>query len=162
MKTFLVLSCFLPFVLFLPGCGSSEEGTQENTAAVGQEVQPPPAQKTPPASVETRTDTIATVRQPLPEPEPPQKSVTGMIARYRVQVGAFRKAANATALENRVKGRYSLPTTSEYSQARGVYRVRIGEFQTFSEASAFRAKIRKEYPSEFGDAWIVDTEREHE
>lgn len=163
MKPFLFFFLLLPCTLVLAGCGSSEEATQDETGTEGQEVQqaPPPA-PTQPASVETKTDTIATVHQQAQEPEPPQKTVSPVTGKFRVQVGAFRKAAHATALENLVKGRFSLPTTSEYSQARGVYRVRVGEFSAFSEANAFRTKIRKDYPAEFGDAWIVDTEREHE
>jgi len=165
MKPLFIASCLLPCVVLITGCGSSSDTTQQESAVESQPSTPapPPTPPQPTAAVETRTDTIAALhQQQAQEIEPPPKASRVLEGQYSVQVGAYRKAANATARENLARTRFDLPATSEYSEKLSVYRVRVGAFRSFREAVAFRDKIRDAYPGEFGDAWIVNTKKEHE
>ncbi len=162
MKPSLTIASLVLSGVLASGCGSSDETTQQETSTENQAppISPPPAQTQSPVSVETRTDTIATIHQQTQEPEPAPKAALILEGPYRVQVGAFRKAAHATALESIAKGRFGLPATSEYSEKLSVYRVRVGGFRTLRDALAFRNKIKKTFPDEFSDAWVVNTAKE--
>ena len=165
MKPLLLAGCLLLCVVLNSGCGSSSDTTQQTTVVENQPSSPapPPTQPQPTAAIETRTDTIAAFhQQQAQEIEPLPKASQALEGQYRVQVGAFRKAANATARETLARSRFNLPTTSEYSEKLSVYRVRVGAFRSFHEAVAFRDKIKAAYPGEFGDAWIANTAKEHE
>ncbi|MGA9119247.1 MAG: SPOR domain-containing protein [Bacteroidota bacterium] len=158
MNTRLTLACVLLGAAICPGCGSTDDVSQQTD----QEKQPQPqaAAAQPPVSIETRTDTIASIHQQVPEPETAPRLPALSNGLYRVQVGAFRKAANATTWENFSKKRLGQPAVSEYSERLGVYRVRVGAFETMREVLTFWRKIRKEYPKEFGDAWVIIPGRE--
>ncbi len=159
-----ITACLLLCALLAAGCGSSGEAIQQETSTESVAPPPPPTptQQQPAARVETRTDTIATMHQPAQESEPAPRAPSGDQGQYQVQVGAFHKAAHATALENVARDRFNLPTTSAYSEKLTVYRVRIGGFHSLREAVGFRNKIKKAYPADFSDAWVVDLRREHE
>ena len=161
MKPILALACLLLPALFFIACGASRESSDDGTTYVqSQTASAPPQESRQSMSIATHTDTIATIHQPTTEPEPTPKTSVSSDASYKVQVGAYHKAAHATARENLSKNRFNLSTTSEYSEKLGVYRVRVGAFKTQAEAVAFSRKLRKEYPAEFGDAWIVNLEKE--
>ncbi len=162
MKSSLTIACLLLCGIIASGCGSSENATQEETSTESQAPppSPPPAQTQSPVGVETRTDTIATIHQAIQEPEPAPRAAPSFDGAYCVQVGAFHKAAHATALESLTKDRFHMPTTSQYFEKLSVYRVRVCGFRTIRDALSFKNKITKAYPGEFDDAWVIDRGKE--
>jgi hypothetical protein len=153
MNTPLTLACVLFGLVFCPGCGSTDDTTQSTDQ--GNAPPPPAAESRPSVSIETRTDTIATLHQQVPEQESPPRKAHPAVPLYRIQVGAFHRAANASSWVAFVRRQLGLPTVSEYSETRGVYRVRVGAFETKREALKYWRKLRRDLPRQFGDAWVV-------
>jgi cell division septation protein DedD len=145
-------SCCAAFfaAVIISGCGSHEPVVEEPLMS------PPPAeQQPPPVSIETRTDTVATIRTPAQEPQqvPPTPAVQ---ARFKVQIGAFHDPQRATVIQNLARERFALPAINEYDAAHGTYRIRVGSFETRKEAEDFRKKMQQQFPGEYADAWIIN------
>src|SRR5699024_589439 len=74
--------------------------------------------------------------QPKPNPKPSKPS--GTI--YRVQVGAFKKKANATALEKKVKAK---GFDAFVKLVGGLYKVQVGAYSVKANAEKQRDKVKK-------------------
>jgi cell division protein FtsN len=138
----------LSAVLLLPGCGTHETVVQEPSLE-----SQPAGQQPPPVSIETRTDTVATIRTPAQELPP--VPATAPQNRFKVQIGAFHDPQRATLIQNLARERFAVPASNEYDTARGTYRIRVGSFETRKDAEDFRRKMQKEFPGEYADAWII-------
>jgi len=144
--TFLAASPFL-------GCGATEE-IQEPTAPP-----PRPAAKEETARMKfaSKTDTVSvtqtgrsdSMNAPGREPE----------IRFMVQIGAFKNPPLAAAVQTLARTRYRMPVLNDYALKAGLYQIRIGFFETREAAMAFRAKMQKDYPEEYRDAWVVQLRR---
>lgn len=82
-------------------------------------------------------------------------SQAGAGIRYMVQIGAFREAQHATAVQTLARERFELPVVNDYNAQRKLYQVRVGFFETEAEALDFRARLIKEYRNDYWDAWAV-------
>lgn len=143
-------------LLLLAGCGSVEETTEEQV--------PPPAipppyivrdsiRSEPPLSFRIQSDTVAAAGVPGTEAAP--RSTDAPDIRFMVQIGSYRNAANAAAIQSRARERYGIPVMNEFDPARGLYQIRMGFFETREAAQLMRDRLVREHPSEYGDAWIV-------
>ena len=147
-----ILSVFVVYAGILPGtgCGSSSETQTDSTA------KPPPSvvrQTPPPVELTTTTDTLHTV--PPREGARPDSSASQLRARYTVQIGAFKNAGNANDVQQKARQRYQLPVFSDFDTARGFYRICIGVFDSRKSAETFGENLRKEFPGEYSDCWVV-------
>ncbi len=149
MARWTALSAALAAAVIAAGCGSSEQTAEERS------VIPPPAEQQPAMSIETRTDTVATIHPPAQEPpvKPPAAAVAA--PRFKVQIGAFRDPQHASLVQNLARERFALAASNEYDTGSGTYRIRIGSFETRQEAEDFRKKMQQQFPGEYGDAWII-------
>lgn len=144
--TFLAASPFL-------GCGGAE--TVQET--VPPPPRPAPREEPPHVEFESKTDTVNvtqtgradSVKAPGREPE----------IRFMVQIGAFRNPPLAAAVQTLARNRYRMPVLNDYGMKAGLYQIRIGFFETREAAVAFRAKMLKEYPEDYKDAWVVQLRR---
>lgn len=136
------------------GCGSSEETAEQvppqPPAPVVQETQKKPA-------FETRTDTVATVREA-------ERQQSGHVRRdpqirFMVQIGAFRDPKNASVVQTDARQRYRLPVLNDYHTKLGLYQIRIGFFETRDAAQAFTLQMKREYPNDYQDCWVVQLKR---
>ena len=140
----------LSFVLGT-GCGS----TQPPQAEVPPAAPPPAATKpSPSVNLETKTDTIRTVR----EHREVTDSVTGRqpVMRFTVQIGAFKNPHNATELQRKTREGYNLPVLNDFDKSRGLYRIRIGVFESKESARVFCEQLRKDSPEDYADCWVVE------
>lgn len=81
-------------------------------------------------------------------------------AMYTVQVGAFRKASNALALQKLLKRNHGdQPVFNMFMQAAGMYHVTIGKFETIREAYNYRKQLLKDDPKRFAECWVNYIER---
>ncbi|HEX9005987.1 MAG TPA: SPOR domain-containing protein [Bacteroidota bacterium] len=143
-----VLSATLAALLIAAGCGSHEQTTEDRS------IIPPQPEQQSPVSIETRTDTVATIHPPAQEP-PGRPAATAGLQRFKVQIGAFRDPQHASLVQNLARERFALPASNEYDTGTGTYRIRIGSFETRKEAEDFRKKMQQDFPGEYGDAWII-------
>jgi len=139
--------------VLLPGCSSTEEPAAKP--------EPPlPAPRTePPAGVQVRTsaDTINALRAAEHRTVGAEEKFAG--DRYTVQIGAFRDAPHAGAVQAEARRRFRLPVLNDYHAGTGFYQIRVGLFATRDAARAFLARMRHDYPAEYGDSWIVHLRR---
>jgi len=77
----------------------------------------------------------------LPAPTPKPAIVPAATGRYRVQLGAFRDAANARALWSRVGGQVG--GTPSYVESGGVTRLQVGPYPTSSDAARACAAAKR-------------------
>lgn len=125
------------------------------TVEVREEPPPPPPVEEPapePTTFRTQTDTlhsaaVVDAAHPVDRRNPE--------IRFMVQVGAFRDAANASRVQEATRERFRMPVVNDYNLLKGVYQIRIGFFETREAAAAFRDRIVREYPREYGDSWVV-------
>jgi hypothetical protein len=147
----------LPHVLLLvavatiAGCGSVPES--EETIAP-----PPPVgrQGSPKMEFETRTDTVALEKAKL---DSAARRSLEMGIRYMVQVGAFKDPHYASLVQTAARDRYHMPALNDYNSGLALYQIRIGFFETREDANAFKARMQKEYPHDYKDAWVVQLKR---
>lgn len=131
------------------GCGPSSEAEKEWSPGTDS-LQATP--RTP--AFETRTDTVTT-QMPHNRFADTSGAQPGAGIRYMVQIGAFKEASHATAVQTLARQRYDLPVVNDYNAQRKLYQVRIGFFETEADAQAFKARLIREYRSDYWDAWAV-------
>jgi cell division septation protein DedD len=146
---------FLASLALFSDCGSTDETTDESTPPPPP---PPPVVKPaePTVSFDARTDTVTSAPPALNRPVVEQRQ-SGM--QYLVQIGAFRDAENATRVQNAARERLKVAVLNDYNTLIGMYQIRAGFFDTREAAAAFRDRIVKDYPEEYGDSWIVQLVR---
>ena len=145
----LILPALMVVGLFT-GCGTSEQ-TEETSAPLA----PPPTQPAPPAPPEYRSqvDTVSALQAaPL---SPDSSGAAAAQERYVVQIGAFKDPALANTAQSLARQRYAMTVLNDYNPLVGLYQIRVGFFDTKEEAYLFRARIQKEFPEEYTDAWVV-------
>jgi cell division septation protein DedD len=139
--------------VFLTGCGSTgEPAAQEKPAAhapetaVGRSVQ-----------FNTRADTVTALHG----------SEHGTVGspgrteqiRFMVQIGAFKDPHHASAVQAEARKRYHMPVLNDYLSGTGLYQIRIGFFGTRETARVFQLQMRRDYPAQYNDSWIVQLKR---
>jgi cell division septation protein DedD len=148
----------IPAVFFtaavLWGCGSSEE-TMQQTPAQPQTPSVQEYRKKP--EFETRTDTIATVRNAVRQQRNPARRDPQI--RFMVQIGAFKDPKKASVVQTDARQRYRLPVLNDYHTKLGLYQIRIGFFETRDAAQAFRLRMQREFPVDYKDCWVVQLKR---
>jgi cell division septation protein DedD len=138
--------------LFFWACGSltETEDTQETSSETARHTSPR-------VEFETRTDTVAMQRRS-------QDAVAGrrkkeQQIRYMVQIGAFKDPKYASAVQIKARERYHLPVLNDYNTTYALYQIRIGFFETRQDAYKFRERMRREYPNDYTDSWVVQLKR---
>ncbi len=137
----------------LLGCGAAEE-TQEP-------VTPPPRpaakEETTRMEFESTTDTVDVTQAGRTDsanaPGGEQR------IRFMVQIGAFKNPPLAAAVQTLARTRYHMPVLNDFVLKVGLYQIRIGFFETREAAMAFRARMQKDYPEDYRDAWVVQLRR---
>lgn len=139
-------------VLLAGGCGSTTPG--EETPPVPTVVQPPPQKP----AFETRTDTVDAVHRAA---KLTKKSAGGREPqiRFMVQIGAFKDGQFASQRQALARSRYHMPVLNDYNAKHRLYQIRIGFFESREAARAFRLRMIREHPGEYGDAWVVQLKR---
>jgi cell division protein FtsN len=79
--------------------------------------------------------------------------------RFMVQIGAFKEPRLAAAVQALARERFRMPVLNDYFLQSGLYQIRIGFFETRDAATAFLARMKKEYPEDYKDAWVVQLRR---
>ena len=139
--------------VLLPGCSTTEE-------PAAKPAEPLPAPRTePPAGVQVRTsaDTVHAAFAAGRGTVGSEAKAAG--DRYTVQIGAFREAPRASAVQAEARRRFHLPVLNDYHAGTALYQIRIGFFGTLDEAREFRDRMRHDYPAEYRDSWIVHLRR---
>lgn len=142
----------LVLLFIIAGCGSVPE-TEENNAPQAPAVKPAP----PKLEFETRTDTVALEKARLDSAA--ARRSEELRVRYMVQIGAFKDPHYASMVQVTARERYQMPALNDYNSALALYQIRIGFFETREDANAFRARMQKEYPQDYKDAWVVQLKR---
>ena len=140
---------FILFVGFiLTGCGASHD-TEKSWLPPSVD----PTAQSRKTTFETRTDTVDAVgaRQHT-ELAAPYNSAP---VRFMVQIGSFREVQFASSVQSAARERYPLPVVNEYNAVRKLYQIRIGFFETEKDATEFLLKLRKDYPEDYKDAWVI-------
>lgn len=139
--------------VFLPGCGSTEEPAARPMPA------PPAPRAQSPEGVQfhTRSDTVTALH-------PTEHGTVGapgrtLQIRFMVQIGAFKDPHRASEVQSAARGRYHMPVLNDYTAGPGLYQIRIGFFESRDAARAFQAQMRREYPTDYNDSWIVQLKR---
>ena len=79
--------------------------------------------------------------------------------KFMVQIGAFKDPQYASAVQTAARERYHMPVLNDYNTSYALYQIRIGFFETKEAAYAFRLRMRREYPADYRDAWVVQLKR---
>lgn len=167
-------ACALLLIALLGGCAASgdlsEESQEGSAAAVQPEttaVVPAPAKPSAPAQTNrqgftTKEDTIEveSAQRSHPSDHLPAMvqphAAAAMHGEFAVQIGAFRNEANARRTKELFERRFTrTAATMLFDEAAGLYRVSAGDFTTQKEAMRFAASLRKKYPREYKQAWVV-------
>ncbi len=139
--------------LFLPGCGSTEE------PAGGGKPAPPAPRSESPDSVQfhTHADTV----NALHAAEHGMVGAPGgtVQVRFMIQIGAFKDPHHASAVQGEARRRYHMPVLNDFLAGPGLYQIRIGFFESRENARTFQQRMRRDYPSEYKDSWIVQLKR---
>jgi cell division septation protein DedD len=138
----------------LGGCGSSTESRETQTSS-----DPRAVNKQVPSKMvfETRTDTVALQKTQLDSIG--AHRTRELQVRYMVQIGAFKDPQYASAVQTTARERYHKPALNDYNTTLALYQIRIGFFETKTDAYAFRQRMRREYPNDYKDAWVVQLKR---
>ena len=139
--------------VFLPGCGSSEE-----PAAVEKPAPPAPRNESPErVQFHTHADTVTA----LNAGEHGTVGAPGRTAqiRFMVQIGAFRDPHHASEVQTSARTRYHMPVLNDYLAGQALYQIRIGFFDTRENARTFQQQMRKDFPADYTDSWIVQLKR---
>jgi cell division protein FtsN len=139
--------------VFLSGCGTSEEPAAAEKPSV-----PAPRTETPDrVQFHAQADTVTA----LHAAEHATVGVTGRTSqiRFMVQVGAFKDPHHASAVQAAARKRYHMPVLNDYLGGAGLYQIRIGFFESRESARLFQQQMRRDYPSDYNDSWIVQLKR---
>lgn len=139
--------------VLLQGCSTTEEPAAKPAAPV-------PAPRTePPAGVQVRTsaDTVNALHAAEHGTVGQEARAAGV--RFTVQIGAFRDAPHASAVQAEARRRFHQAVLNDYHAGTGYYQIRIGFFATRVEARAFLERMRHDYPADYRDSWIVHLRR---
>jgi cell division septation protein DedD len=139
--------------VFLPGCGTTGEPAPAHAPSV-----PAPAPQAPDSvQFHTQTDTVRALRAS----EHTTVGVPGRAPqiRFMVQIGAFKDPHRASVVQAEARKRYHMPVLNDYFAGSGLYQIRIGFFESRDTARVFQQQMRKEFPSEYTDSWIVQLKR---
>jgi len=151
-------SLLIALALALTGCGSGPETSEESAGSRPRQTEAPPAVKAPgKLEFETRTDTITAVHGG--EHRNAGAEERDVRVRFMVQIGAFKDPHNASEVQAQARKRYQMPVLNDYYAGLGLYQIRIGFFESRDRAHAFRQRMLREYPAEYGDSWIVQLRR---
>jgi cell division septation protein DedD len=159
----------LSFSLML-GCSSSgntgENGGQANSAAssssgVTAEKNGEATHNKKQQGFVTQEDTIeAHLVTRTPQSESGHPSHAHAVKKYySVQIGAFRISFNADRCLRLIKKRTTYSTVHFYDKAIKMYRVTVGHFIKKEEAFAFRKSLKKNFPKDYRDCWVVEMKR---
>jgi cell division septation protein DedD len=149
----LSLIALCPFMF--GSCGSTSELGDLPPAAPPAA---PPAQESPVRrEFETRTDTVTTEKATIPSAAP--AAAREPVIRYTVQIGAFKNAQNASQVQTVARERYHLPVINDYDINQAMYQIRIGFFESQEVAQAFGERLRREFPADYRDSWVVQLKR---
>ncbi len=88
-----------------------------------------------------RIDTVVVLRDPQ--------------VRFMVQIGAYKEAENASRIQAIARDRYKMPVLNDYNPTLMLYQIRLGFFETRESATAFRDRMKREFPEDYGDAWVA-------
>ncbi len=138
----------------LAGCGTVSDFTEQDA---GETPDTTDTQTAPTLHLETRTDTVRAernVRTGLRNAEAETNTI-----RFTVQIGAFKDPRNASRVQQDARARFRLPVINDYHTRYSLYQIRIGFFSTKDEADDFKKKLQREYPGDYGDAWVVILKR---
>jgi len=138
--------------VFLPGCGSSEE-----PAAGKAEAPSPPGESPENVQFHTRADTV-TALQAAERGTVGAPGGTSRI-RFMIQIGAFKDPHRASTVQTEARKRYHMPVLNDFHAVAGLYQIRIGFFESRGEARIFQQQLKRDYPSEYSDTWIVQLKR---
>lgn len=139
--------------LFLLQCGSTPEAQKEEQSAPAQPVIPEPVQ----LQLETKSDTVASHSSGDETMTTDQKGERQI--RFMVQIGAFKDPHNASRIQTTARDRYRMPVLNDYHTQLDLYQIRIGFFETYDRANTFRLKLRRDFPVDYADTWIVQLKR---
>ena len=140
------------FVMFVSGCGSSEQSREDIPPAfppdssVG-ESQPPVIQ------LEAKTDTLLSMG--VTGHRTTDSSVADSSVRFAVQVGAFKEPKNAATMQAMIRAQYREPVMNEFNSKTGLYQIRVGQFASQQAAAAFLRRLLSEHPSSYKGSWVV-------
>jgi cell division septation protein DedD len=146
--------------LLIPGCGTTEESSEEHQPAISPLGRPPDSVATTPSRrtvFETRTDTVNALRgleHRINGSAYPSEGI-----RYMVQIGAFSDPHHATIVQAEARKRYHLPVLNDYHAVRKLYQIRIGFFESRESARRFRQQLIHDYPADYSDSWVVQLKR---
>jgi len=139
--------------VLLPGCTSSEEPA----AKPGPPLPAPRAEGPADVSLRTSADTVRALHGASHGTVGGEEKSAGV--RYTVQIGAFKTAPRASAVQAEARARFHLPVLNDYHAGTGLYQIRIGFFATREEARAFLTRMQHDFPAEYRDSWIVHLRR---
>ena len=133
-------------VAAMNGCTGVGESTQEETPADTLRAEPQ-------AGFETRTDTVLTKQ--INRDDGTGAGIPASRIKYTIQIGAFKDPVKASKIQQTAKERYKLPVVNNFYKSSEMYQIRIGRFASREAAQAFRERMRKEFPADYKDAWVV-------
>jgi cell division protein FtsN len=139
--------------VLLPGCGSSGEQADSGKPAAPS----PGGENRDRVQFHTQADTVLA----LHAAEHGMVGAPGRTAqvRFMVQIGAFKDPQHASAVQAGARKRYHMPVMNDYLAGPGLYQIRIGFFESRELARAFQMQMKRDYPSDYGDSWIVQLKR---
>jgi len=166
----------LAISIFLAGCWSSEKATQnENTKQQAQQKKSIPTKQ---AGTKTTKPVLRTQSQKPPhgfsvnadtiEVESEKKTTvkhksaikqTELKQYYTIQIGGFKDQTNALRAEQLLKKRYTQSTNNYFDTNLKLNRVFIGVFQTTAEAQRFLNSMKRDFPSDYKNAFVWKVER---
>jgi cell division septation protein DedD len=156
--------------LFAAGCTASsqlDEGTetQPAPAKTPAPVTPAVVKTTPPVQTNrqgftTKEDTIEVEsaqknRRPEHTPVVVQRRAPVVKTTYGVQIGAFKEEKNAQRATGTLAKRYKKPAAFFFDEGLKIFKVTIGNFATEQEAKQFAAAMKKKYPKEYKNVWVI-------
>jgi len=153
MKVSPVVMVASALAVLLPGCSTTEE-------PAAKPAEPLPVPRTePPAGVRVRTSADTVHAAPAAGHGTVGQEGKAAGDRYTVQIGAFREAPRASAVQAEARRRFHRSVLNDYYAGAALYQIRIGSFGTLDEARAFQEKMRHDYPADYRDSWIVHIRR---
>ncbi len=152
----LLTTATIPWIFLVVAGGCSSGPETQGTPPVPPPA-PAPQQAAPQMMIETKTDTIHTLKPRAGDL--PSTARDELQIRYMVQIGAFKDPHNASRVQVGARERYHMPVLNDYDIARGLYQIRIGFFESEEAARAFCQQLQKEHPNDYKDSWVVQLKR---
>jgi cell division protein FtsN len=161
---------------FLAGCTGSESVQQAAESAPDTLKAVPSVKAAEPAPVPperkeqgfvTHSDTIEvqvvsqkrdTIRQQAPVPAPAETKMPPVVRKnhFALQIGAFQQEANAARTAEIFKKRFDKSINQFFDPSVKMYRILVGSFATKEEAAVFQAQLKKEFPKEYSESWVLE------